>query len=139
MHVEAKVLLVFFECNVGSCDFNVLLVLLLPILAGVRHAKAKGLLILFGCNVGSCHVCPCSKHVTCDGAVTNNVTACVMHVEARALLVFFGCNVRSCDFNVLLVLLLPILAGVKHAKVKAMLILFGCMLGHVTHARAVSM
>jgi hypothetical protein len=53
--------------------------------------------------------------------------------------IFFGCNVRSCDFNVLLVLLLPILVGVKHAKVKGLLILFGCMLGHFTHARVASM
>jgi hypothetical protein len=86
MHVEARALLVFFGCNVGSCDFNVLLVLLLPILGGVKHAKAKGLLILFGCNVGSCHACPCNKYVTCDGAITNNIDVCVMHASLDAVL-----------------------------------------------------
>jgi hypothetical protein len=103
--------------------------LLLPNLAAISHAKAKGLLVFFGCSVGSYHACSCNKHVTCDGAVTNNVAACVMHVEVKVLLVFFGCNVGSCDFNVLLVLLLPILTGVRHAKAKGMLILFGCNVG----------
>jgi hypothetical protein len=87
MHAEAKGLLVFLGCSVGSCRLNVLLVLLLSNIAGVRHAKAKGLLIFFGCNVGSCHTCSCSncRH----GALTNIVAACVMHAEAKGLLVFF--------------------------------------------------
>jgi hypothetical protein len=44
MHVEVKGLLVLFGCSVGSCRFNVLLVLLLSNNVGVRHARHAGLL-----------------------------------------------------------------------------------------------
>jgi hypothetical protein len=90
MHAEAKGLLVFFECSVGSCHFNILLVLLLPNLARVRHAKAKGLLVLFGCSVGSCHACPCSKHVTCDGFV--------LMVLSKTMLLRVSCMLRPNAF-----------------------------------------
>jgi hypothetical protein len=79
-------MLVFFGCNVGSCHFNVLLVLLMPTLADVTHAKAKGLLVLFDCSVGSCHACPCSKHITCDGAV--------LMVLSQTMLLHVSCLLR---------------------------------------------
>jgi hypothetical protein len=86
MHDEAKCLLVFFGCNIGSYHFNVLLVLLLSNIAGVRHAKAKGILVFFGCNVESYHTCPCNN---CRyGALSNIVATCVMHAKAKGVLFF---------------------------------------------------
>jgi hypothetical protein len=93
MHAETKGLLIFFGCSVESCHFNVLLVLLLPNLAGVRHAKAKGILVLFGCSVGSCHACPCSKHVIYDGVI--------LMVFSQIMLLHVSCMLRpkTCWFS----------------------------------------